>query len=172
MKHHFQKKAKYTALILASSLPFSAEVLADVEKKIGVESLSITDKNLSPSKNNVSAEDSQQVVINETRDFLSGIQQALLALEKNDTKEALTILQDLSKNLPVFLDKNPTLALVTAEMEADTLYIEGNAKTVKKELKQINDLLNNETLQSAFLSVPFYKRLKMQQHLIDAGNTY
>ena len=163
MKHHFHKNAKYTALILASSLPFSAEVLADVEKKqSAVESLLITDKNLSPSKHKVLAENSQQV-INETRDFLSGIQQALIALEKNDAKAALAILQDLSKNLPVFLDKNPALALVTAEMEADILDIEGNANTIKKELTQIDDLLNDETMQSAFLLVPFYKRLKMQQ---------
>jgi len=99
MKHHFQKKAKYSALILASSLPFSAEVLADVEKKqIALESLSITDKNFSPSNQNV----------------------------------------------------NP----------------------VKKELKQLDDLLNDETLQSAFLSVPFYKRLKNSSALIDAENSY
>ena len=168
MKHHFQKKAKYTALILASSLPFSAEALAEVEKKqSAVESLSITDNNLSPSMHKVLAENSQQV-INETRDFLSGTQQALIALEKNDAKAALAILQDLSKNLPVFLDKNPALALVTAEMEADILDFEGNVNTVKKELKQIDDLLNDETLQPAFLSVPFYKRLKNSPTLIDA----
>ena len=170
MKHHFQKKAKYTALILASSLPFSAEVLAEVEKKQNmVESLSITENNLSPSMHKVLAENSQQV-INETRDFLSGTQQALIALENNDTKAALAILQDLSKNLPVFLDKNPAraLALVTAEMEADILDFEVNANPVKKELKQIDDLLNDETLQSAFLSVPFYKRLKNSPTLIDA----
>jgi hypothetical protein len=170
MKHHFQKKAKYTALILASSLPFSAEVLADVEKKqIALESLSITDKNCSLSKNNVLAENNQQV-INETRDFLSSTQQALIALEKNDTKAALAILQDLTKNLPVFLDKTSAraLALVTAEMEADILDFEGNVNTVKKELKQIEDLLDDETLQQAFLSVPFYKRLKNSPTLIDA----
>jgi hypothetical protein len=167
MKHHFQKKAKYTALILASSLPFSAEVLADVEKKqSAVESLSITDKNSSPSNHKVLAENSQQV-INETRDFLFGTQQALIALEKNDFKAALAILQDLSKNLPVFLDKNPALTLVTAEMEADMLDIEGNANPVKKELKQIDDLLNDEKLQYAFLSVPFYKRLKNSPTQID-----
>jgi hypothetical protein len=170
MKHHFQKKAKYTALILASSLPFSAEVLADVEKKqSAVKLLSITDKNLSPSKNNVVEENSQQV-INETKDFLFGIQQALIALEKNDTKAALAILQDLSSSLPVFLDKNPALAMVTAAMDADILVIEGNANPVKKDLKQIDELLNDETLQSAFLSVPFYKRLKMHQLCFDAEN--
>lgn len=168
MKHHFQKKAKYTALILASSLPFSAEVLAEVEKKQSVvESLLITENNLSPSMHKVLAEDSQQV-INETRDFLFGTQQALIALAKNDAKAALAILQDLSKNLPVFLDKNPALALVTAEMEADILDFEGDVNTVKKELKQIDDLLNDEVMQPAFLSVPFYKRLKNSSTLIDS----
>jgi hypothetical protein len=168
MKHHFQKKAKYTALILASSLPFSAEALAEVEKRQSAIELSpITYKNLSPSMHKVLAENNQQV-INETRDFLSGTQQALIALEKNDAKAALAILQDLSKNLPVFLDKNPALTLVTAEMEADILNFEGNVNTAKKELKQIDDLLNDEALQPAFHSVPFYKRLKNSPNLIDA----
>lgn len=152
MKHNLNKKAKCTALILVSSLPFSVEVLADVEKQSAVESLSIE----------VLAENTRQV-INETRDFVSGTQQALIALEKNDTKMTLAILREVSKNLLVILDKNPALALVTAEIETDNLDIEGNANTAKKELKQIDDLLNDEKLQSAFLLVPFYKRLKMQQ---------
>ena len=152
MKHNLNKKAKCTALILVSSLPFSVEVLADVEKQSAVESLSIE----------VLADNIRQV-INETRDFVSGTQQALIALEKNDAKMALAILREVSKNLLVILDKNPALALVTAEIETDNLDIEGNANTAKKELKQIDDLLNDEKLQSAFLLVPFYKRLKMQQ---------
>lgn len=135
MKHNLNKKAKCTALILVSSLPFSVEVLADVEKQSAVESLSIE----------VLAENTRQV-INETRDFVSGTQQALIALEKNDTKMTLAILREVSKNLLVILDKNPALALVTAEIETDNLDIEGNANTAKKELKQIDDLLNDEKL--------------------------
>ena len=106
------------------------------------------------------AEKNRQV-INETRDFVWSTQQALVALEKNDTKAAIAILQDVSKKLAVNLDNIPALASVTAELEAEIFNLEGNSNTVKNELKQVDDLLDDETLQSAFLSVPFYKRLKM-----------
>ena len=163
MKHNFHKIAKFTTLTLVSSLPFSVEVLADAEKKqSAVKSFLITNKNSPTIKRKVLAEKSQQIV-NEARDSISGTQQALIALEKNDTKAALEILQDVSKKLAVILDKNFTLASIITEMEADIFNFEGNSNTVKKELKQIDDLLEDETLQSVFLLVPFYKRLKMQQ---------
>jgi hypothetical protein len=73
-------------------------VLADAEKKQrSVTSLSIADKNSSAMiKRKLLAEKSQQVV-NEARDSITGTQQALIALEKNDTKAARAILQDVSK---------------------------------------------------------------------------
>ena len=163
MKHQFHKKAKYTTLILVSLLPFSEEVLADIEKKLSaVKTLSISDINSTLIKCKALAENGRQV-INETRDFVSGTQQALTALEKNDTKAAFEILQDVSKKLAIIQANYPAPTLFTAEMEVDILDIESNADTVQKELKQVDDLLDDETLQSAFLSVPFYKRLKMQQ---------
>jgi ethanolamine utilization protein EutA (predicted chaperonin) len=79
--------------------------------------LSIADKNSAANKRKVLAEKSQEV-INEARDFVSSTQQALIILEKNDTKAALAILKDISKKLAVILDKNSALASVTAEMEA------------------------------------------------------
>jgi hypothetical protein len=150
MKKNFHKLATYTALILVSSLPFSVDVLADAEKKQSspVTSLSIADKNSSAIKRKVLAEKSRQVV-NEARDSISGTQQALIALEKNDTKAALAILQDVSKKLAIILAKNPDLALVTADMEADIFDFEGDANTVKKELKQADDLLDHGKLQDA-----------------------
>ena len=149
MKKNIHKMATYTALILVSSLPFSVDVLADAEKKqSSVTTLSIADKNSSAIKRKVLAEKSQEVV-NEARDSISGTQQALIALEKNDTKAALSILKDVSKKLAVILDKNPALALVPADMEADIFDFEGDADTVKKEIKQADELLDHGKLQSA-----------------------
>ena len=149
------------SLILVSSLPFSPEVLADAEnKQSAVKSLSIAEKESSLIMLKLLAEKNRQV-INETRDFVWCTQQAMVALEKNDTEAAIVILTDVSKKLAVILDNIPALASVTAEMEADIFDFEGNSNTIKNEVKHVDDLLNDETLQSAFLSVPFYKRLKI-----------
>jgi hypothetical protein len=142
MKHHFHKLATYTALILVSSLPFSVEALADVEKKQNTDkSLSIADKNSSVVKRKVLTENNRKV-INETRDFVSDTQHALIALEKNDTKAALAILQNVSKKLTVILNKNPVLASVTTEMETDNLDFESNTNAVKIKSKQADELLD------------------------------
>jgi hypothetical protein len=155
MKHHFHKMAKFTTLILASSLPYSLEVLAETEKnQNAVKSLS--------TKHKVLKENSQQIV-KDTGEFLSDTQQALMALEKTADKAALEVLQEVSKNLADILENNITMASVIAEMEADIFNFEENSDTVKKEPKQIDELLYDETLQSAFLSIPFYKRLKLQR---------
>jgi hypothetical protein len=149
MKNNFHKMATYTALILVSSLPFSLDVLADAEKKlIPAASVSIADKNSSAIKRKVLAEKNQQVVI-EARDSILGTQQALIALEKNDTKAALSVLQDVSKKLDIILAKNHDLALVPADMEVDISDFEGDAKTVKRELKQADDLLDDGKVQSS-----------------------
>jgi YfdX protein len=99
-------------------------------------------------KRKLLAEKNQQVV-NEARDSITGTQQALIALEKNDSKAALSILRDVSKKLAVILAKNPALNLVTADIEVDIIDFEGDADTVKKELKEADDLLDHGKLQSA-----------------------
>jgi hypothetical protein len=163
MSYQFQKKVKYTTLFLVSFMPFSIKAFADLEKREGtVKSLSIKYKGLA---------EKRQQAINETRKFESGAQQAQIALEKNNTKTAREILQDVSKKLAIIQAKYPALALFTVEMEADILH-KVNANPAQKKLKQIDDLLNDETLQSAFLSVPFYKRLKNAPDQIDAENSY
>jgi len=58
-------------------------------------------------------------------------------------------LQDVSKKLAVILAKSPDLALVTADIDIDIFDFEGDAKTLKKELKQADDLLDSGKLQDA-----------------------
>jgi hypothetical protein len=50
MKKHFNKIARYIALILISSIPFPMDVLADTEKEQKLLTLSIVDKNTSAAK--------------------------------------------------------------------------------------------------------------------------
>jgi hypothetical protein len=188
MKNNFHKMVTYTALILVSSVLFSVDALADTKKKpSSVTSLSIPDKNTSAIKREAIAEKSQQIV-NEARDSISGTQQALIALEKNDTKAALSILQDVSKKLAIVLAKNPDMALVPADIDADIFDFEGDAKTTKKAIKQAADLLEHGKLQSArqilaelasemritTISIPlgtFPGAIKNAVDLINAGKT-
>lgn len=188
MRTHIHKIATYTALILVSTLPFSTEALAEIEKKQGSgASVLSTDKNLSALKPKVLAEKKQQIVI-EARDSITGTQQALLDLEKNDTKAALSILQDVSKKLADVLANNPDLALVTADIDADIFDFEGDSDTIKKELKQADNLLDSGKLQAArqilselasemritTINIPlgsFPAAIKNAQTLIEAGKT-
>jgi YfdX protein len=189
MKKRFHKLATHTALVLISSLAFSfpADVLADAEKKPSTSVLSSDDKSTLAAKRKILAE-KNQLVINEARDSVLGTQKALIALEKNNTKEALSILQDVSKKLDTVLAKNPDLALVPADIEADVIDFEGDAATIKKELKQADDLLDGGKPQGArqilaklasemritTFNVPlgtFPSAIKNAIALIDAGKT-
>lgn len=188
MKTHIHKLATYTALVLVSTLPFSVDVLADVEKKqSSVTSSSNTDKNPSAFKRKVLNEKKQQIA-SEAKDSVSGTQQALINLEKNDPKAALAILQDVSKKLAIILGKNPDLALVSADIDAEIFDFEGDANAIKKELKQADALLDSGKLQSArqilaglasemritTISIPlstFPLAIKNAEALIDAGKT-
>ncbi|WP_333878118.1 YfdX family protein [Methylobacter sp.] len=149
MKTHVHKIARYTALILVSTLPFAVDVLADAEKKSSsVISSSGPDKSSSAIKRKVLNEKSQQIA-SEAKDTVAGTQQALIDLEKNDPKAALAVLQAVSKKLDIILANNPDLALVSADVEADIFDFEGDAKAIKKELKQADDLLDSGKLQGA-----------------------
>lgn len=150
MKKHFHKIATYTALVLISALSvtFPADVLADAENKQSTSKLSIDNKTALATKRKILAEKNQQV-ITEARDSVLGTQQALMDLEKADTKAALSLLQDISKKLAIILAKNPGLALVPADIEADIFDFEGDANAIKKELKQADDFLDSGKPQGA-----------------------
>lgn len=56
MKNYFHNMAKYTALILVSSLPFSVDAFAEYEKKpSSVAALSLADKKSTENKRKVLA---------------------------------------------------------------------------------------------------------------------
>jgi hypothetical protein len=187
MKKHFHKIATYTALILVSSLPFSVDVFADTEKKNTSSILSSADKSTSITKRKILDEKEQQIV-NEANDALLGTQQAVGALEKNDGKKAISILQTVSGKLDILLAKNPALALIPADIETDISDFQGDAKTIEKAIGEADNLLDGGKLQSArqilgelaseiritTISIPlssFPAAIKEAVALIDAGKT-
>jgi len=149
MKKHIHKLATYTALILISSLSSPMVVFADAEKQSpSALPMSNTDKSTSLTKHKILTEKEQQVV-KEAAEAVSGIYQALDALEKNDTKKAFFTLQTASGKLDVILAKQPTLALIPTDIEVDISDFQGDAKTVEKAISEADDLLDDGKLQAA-----------------------
>lgn len=70
-------------------------------------------------------------------------------MENKDSKSVVTILQGVSSKLDAILAKNPSLALVPADVEADVFDFEGNNKTVAKAIDSADGLLRHGKLQSA-----------------------
>lgn len=148
MKKHFHKIATYTALVLISSFSLPVDVFADVEKKQNPSTLSSVDKITTITKSKILAEKEQQIV-NEANEAVLGTQQALKALEKNDSKKAISILQTVSGKLDIILAKDPALALIPADIEVDISDFQGDAKTVEKAIDEADDLLDDGKLQGA-----------------------
>ena len=148
MKKNFYKIAIYTALVLLSSLSFAAAVVADAEKKQILSTLHTGDKTTSAAKQKILAEKERQVV-NEASEAVSGTRQALEALEKNDSKKAFFILQTVSGKLDIMLAKNPALALIPADIEADVSDFQGNVEAVEKAIAEADDLLDDGKLQGS-----------------------
>ena len=148
MKKHFHKLATCTALVLISSLSLPVDVFADAKKKLNPPVLSSADKITTITKRNILAEKEQQIV-NEANEAVLGTQQALKALEKDDSKKAISILQTVSGKLDIILAKNPALALIPADIEVDVSDFQGDAKTVEKAIGEADDLLDDGKLQGA-----------------------
>jgi len=148
MKKHLNKIASFTALVLVSSLSFTTDVFADDEKKQKPSALSIINKSASATTREILAE-KEQKIMNEASEAVLGTQQALTALEKNDTKKAVSILQTVSEKLSVILAKNSALAFIPADVEADLYDFQGDAQTVKKARDEADDFLEDGNVQGA-----------------------
>ncbi|WP_052166377.1 YfdX family protein [Methylobacter tundripaludum] len=148
MEKKLPEVAKHTALILILSTPFMSAVFADINKKENASVLPDTQKNLSITKSKVLAEKRQQLVT-EAAEAVSGTQKAVEALEKNDPKTALSILQTVSGKLDIILAKAPSLALIPADIETDYFNFTGDSKAIKQELKKADDLLDSGKIQDA-----------------------
>jgi hypothetical protein len=77
-----------------------------------------------------------------------GTQLALLNLEKNDSTNAQTSLQDVSKKLELIVATNPASVLVAADIEIDVIDFKGSARVVEQKVKQAANLLSHGKLQA------------------------
>jgi len=149
MKKHIHKIATYTALVLISSLSMPIDVFADAEKQNPATlPMPGTDKSASVTKHKIQAEKERQVV-REAAEAVSGIHQALDALDKNDSKRAFYSLQTASEKLDAVLAKHPYLTLIPIDIEVDASDFQGDAKAVEKAISDADDYLDNGKLQAA-----------------------
>ncbi|MDD4913525.1 MAG: YfdX family protein [Methylococcales bacterium] len=150
MKKYIHNAATISALILASSMLVSEAQAAATEKKAesAPATASASEKKASLGKQRILAEKNQKIV-SEARDSILGTQQALLDLEKKESKAALAKLKSVSKKLDGLLAKNPGMAMVAADVDIQVFEFEGDENLVKAKIKEATDLLNAGKLQDA-----------------------
>lgn len=149
MKKPIHKIATCTVLVLVSSLSIPMDAVADAEKQRPVTlPMPSADKSASVTEHRIQIEKEQQIV-KEADEAVSGIHQALEALDKNDMKRAFFSLQTASEKLDTVLAKHPVLTLIPADVEVDVSDFQGDAETVKKAIDEVDDLLDDGKLQAA-----------------------
>jgi hypothetical protein len=93
--------------------------------------------------------DREQQIVKEAAEAVSKSQKALEAVEKNETKKALGILQEVSGKLDIILAKYPSLELVSADIETDIIEFEGDSDAAKKAINAADDFLDDGKIQEA-----------------------
>jgi hypothetical protein len=149
MKRHTLKKTAAAVAIaltatIGSAMSVSAATNAVPSKPSSTakpqESLAAKDKILEERLLNVE---------HEALEAVTGTQNALMALQKKDSKKALALLQDVSGKLDILLAKYPGLSLLPANVEADVYDFDGDSKQVKKLIDAADDLLEAHKVQDA-----------------------
>ncbi|WP_020563151.1 YfdX family protein [Methylosarcina fibrata] len=85
----------------------------------------------------------------EAKDVIMGIRNALIALQKNNSNEALTSLRQVSDKLNAVLAKYPAAGLLPAQVEADIYDFDGDDKQAQKMIDRAEDLLDDDRVQEA-----------------------
>jgi hypothetical protein len=147
MKKSIHKLAVNSTFILFASLPICSEIQATENKNPNSVSSIPKDNSAQLHKLKALAEHNQQIV-NTAKEAVMGTQQALLNLEKNDSANALTSLQEVSKKLEQIMANSPALVLVAADIEVDVIDFKGSAGVVEQKVKQAANLLNHGKLQA------------------------
>ena len=138
--NQYIKPNKYKAslaFLIAVALP--APVYAHVDTPTTNTQLSIKDKAL----------EGQQQVIKEAGDAIEETQKALVAIEQNDSKKALGILQSVLGELEALLAKYPGLELLSADTTTEIIAFEGNVDDVKQAISAAQNFLNDGKAQEA-----------------------
>lgn len=80
---------------------------------------------------------------------VSGAQNALMAFKKNDSKRALVLLNDATKQLNMVSAKYPESNLVPAIIDAEIYDFDGDTQQVEKLIKKADGLIEDDRIQDA-----------------------
>lgn len=147
MNKNGKKNRQNLTLILLLCGQFFMPAFANEEKPPLTPNLTSTAKNTAI-KTKIVAEQEQQVVA-EAQDVIEATQKALVAIEKNEPKNALAILQEASGELDVMLAKHPDLELVSADIDTSVVEFEGDADEAKKAIAAAENFLDDGNIQYA-----------------------
>jgi hypothetical protein len=149
MKRHTLKNTAVAVVIaLTASMGSAMSVSAATDTKPAASSSSAKTKESLSMKRKL-LEERQQKVDHEALEAITGTQDALMALQKKDTKKATALLQEVSGKLDVLLAKYPDLTLLPANLEVDVYEFDSNAKQVKKIIDEAVKLLKAHKVQDA-----------------------
>ncbi len=185
-KMSLKKNVLAIAVLLAASFGSETPVLA-AYSTVSATSTAADPEELAATKRKL-LEERHQKVDHEALVALTGTQNALSALQKNNTKQALLFLKDVSEKLDFLLAKYPRLNLIPAGIDAQVHDFDTDSKQVEKIIDTADDLLEEHRVQDArqilnqlvsemritTLSIPlgtYPSAIKEAIKLIDQGNT-
>ena len=147
-RHTLKKTAVAAAIALAASMGSAVSVSAATATTPSTSSSTPGSKESLATKRKL-LEERQQKVEHEAFEAITGTQNALMALQKKDTKKAMALLQEVSGKLDILLAKYPGLNLIPANVEADIYDFDGTSKQVEKLTDAADDLLEDHKVQDA-----------------------
>jgi hypothetical protein len=147
MKKYFRTIACSIVFVSTSTLLFANNSLAKTDAQPTKLASSI-DRISAVTRHKILQEKSQPI-ISEAAEVASETQKAVVALENNDSKKANSILQGVSSKLDGILAKNPGMALIPIDVEADVFDFDGDNKSISKAIDNARDLLKSGKLQNA-----------------------
>ncbi len=147
-RHPFQKTALAVAIALTTTIGSAMSVAAANNTALSASSAKDLSKESLATQRKLLSERHQKVE-HEALAAITGTQHALMALKKDDTKQAMALLQDVSGKLDILLTKYPGLNLIPANIEANVYDFDNDAKQVEKIVDAADDLLGDHRVQDA-----------------------
>lgn len=146
-RHTLKKTTAAIAIALTTSFGTSfAAVAADTANAASTSTPAAKDSAIEKRK---LIEERLEKIERKAQDAIQGTRAALAALQKKDSKKAMSLLEDVSGKLDILLDKYPSLELLPAEVSADIYDFDGNSEQVSKMIDNADDLLDDDHVQDA-----------------------
>jgi len=147
-RHIFQKTAVAVAIALTATIGSAITVSAATGTAPAAVSSTAQPKETVETTRKL-IEERHQKIEHEALIAITGTQNALIALHKNDAKQALVFLQEVSGKLDILLAKHPGLNLIPASLEVNVYDFDNDAKQVEKIIDAADDLLEDHKVQDA-----------------------